>query len=650
LVNSKSEFLKHFTLNGIKDWAGATITSRGQNYQLEDRVRELAFTPDGGLVAWVRGTERYATVVDVVNGRLISDCTCPYDGTCKHAVAVLLEYQAQISLETKIPVADEADRRLALLEEDAEEYSEEGDEDWEEDDEEEELAPSPIKTPRNKSSDTLHSYLESQNKEQLIALLEYLSVRYPDVREVLQDKFHLAEGKVTGLVNAARREIEKVSAEPGWSSHWDHESSIPDYSGVRNRLEMLLANGYADEVLSLGKTFLEAGISQVEQSDDEGETAEEIAQCMDVVFTALSGSSLPPVEQMLWVIEMELSDDYELCRGTEEFWGNPHQTADWSLMADKLIERLNSTRVSSKDEGYSRDYRRDRLSGWVIMALENSGRQDEIIPLCEREAEKTRSYIRLVRQLLSAGRREEAELWIRKGISATQKQLPGIARELHDILREMREHGGDWFSVAAFRADDFFSRPSQGTFTELQKAAGVAGVGPAVRLAAMRFLETGDLPGKTATSAIGVAITAWPLPDTRVSESVEIERRDFPLIGTLIDIAIEETQPYEVIRWYNYAAAHRVTWSFSDEENIADAVAEKYPERSIAIWKKLAENLIAQTQTRAYERAAGYLTNVRLVLRGLKREDEWQKYLAALRQANIRKRRFIEIINALAKK
>ena len=181
MVNSKDEFLRHLTLNDIKDWAGATITSRGQGYQLEDRVRELAFTPFGGLVAWVRGTERYATIVDVENGRLISDCTCPYDGTCKHAVAVLLEYQAQISLETEIPVADEADRRLALMEEDAEELSEDGDEDLEDEDEEEEPVRSPVKTSRNKSSDTLHSYLESQNKKQLIALLEYLSVNNPDV-------------------------------------------------------------------------------------------------------------------------------------------------------------------------------------------------------------------------------------------------------------------------------------------------------------------------------------------------------------------------------------------------------------------------------------------------------------------------------------
>ena len=56
-------------------------------------MRDLAATSAGGLVAWVQGSValRHARRSRQVD-HLASDCTCPYGGTCKHAVAVALAY------------------------------------------------------------------------------------------------------------------------------------------------------------------------------------------------------------------------------------------------------------------------------------------------------------------------------------------------------------------------------------------------------------------------------------------------------------------------------------------------------------------------------------------------------------------------------
>jgi len=51
------------TWNDLTDWAGSKIVSRGKNYQRNGYVKDLARTTDGNLVAWVDGTERYATRV-----------------------------------------------------------------------------------------------------------------------------------------------------------------------------------------------------------------------------------------------------------------------------------------------------------------------------------------------------------------------------------------------------------------------------------------------------------------------------------------------------------------------------------------------------------------------------------------------------------
>ncbi|MGD9209856.1 MAG: hypothetical protein PVI90_03725, partial [Desulfobacteraceae bacterium] len=47
----------------LNHWVGSKIVSRGRNYQQQGRVVELVTANDGALVAWVNGSERYATRV-----------------------------------------------------------------------------------------------------------------------------------------------------------------------------------------------------------------------------------------------------------------------------------------------------------------------------------------------------------------------------------------------------------------------------------------------------------------------------------------------------------------------------------------------------------------------------------------------------------
>ena len=50
------------------------------------------------------------------------------------------------------------------------------------------------------------------------------------------------------------------------------------------------------------------------------------------------------------------------------------------------------------------------------------------------------------------------------------------------------------------------------------------------------------------------------------------------------------------------------------EDGIAVAVADSYPDRAIAIWKKIAEKQIALTQPKYYEVAARYLGKIKRLL------------------------------------
>ncbi len=635
----KRDLFERLDWHDLEQWAGSTILSRGQGYQRSHRVKELAQTQTGALVAWVHGGQKYAAEVDFEDGELISVCTCPYENNCKHAVAVVLEYLDHLKKNREVPQITGQDQRVALLQGFADQ------EDREVDDEEEgeEVDTIHLVSPKSGKSipPNLKGFLEEQTKEQLITLLKDLSERYPSVREDLQDRQNLSKGSVKRVVGAARKEIHKLSSRPGWRNHWNNEGYVPDYSRVKDRLESLLANGHADEVVVLGKELLEAGIRQVEMSDDEGETGIEISSCLDIVFLALPQSSLSPVDRMLWAIDAELKDDYELCCGSESFWENEQKASDWSVVADKLIQRLNEFKFARGEDNFSKNYQRDRLSDWIIQALENAGRPEEIIPVCEQEAVKTGSYPRLVEALRKAKRYEEAEQWIFKGMRATQKQWPGIAKQLKDTLREMREREGNWLKVAAFRTEDFLQSPSLHTFQDMKKAAEKAKAWPEVRAAALLYLEIGKLPQSDPT---------WPLPETDVKEDRETRKNEFPMTSALIEIAIEEKRPDDVLKWYDHKKSKKGVYWWGEgylEDQVAEAVADHYPDRALAIWKDIAERQIALTKPKAYEAAAVYLRKVHSLLKKLKREEEWKDYLFKLRQANARKTKFIEILSRL---
>lgn len=641
------------TWNDLQEWAGATIVARGQGYQRARQVQELARTSRGGLIAWVQGSRRYATGIETEGKALISACTCPYGGVCKHAVAVVLDYLEQVSHNRPIPTVTEQDRRLQALQNNSAEEEWDEEHEWDEADDEVEQAPlRPSRKAGRVAVGAWQEFLEQQTQPQLLALLKDLAEGHPEVRQFLQDRHNLSVGAVPKLVQALRADIAALSEEPGWSHHWNDEGSIPDYSRVRDRLKSLLAQGHADAVVDVGAELLEAGTRQVEMSDDEGETAEEIASCMDIVFQALPRSARAAAEQMRWAVEADLSDEYELCRGAKVFWDRRHGVEAWNALAERLAARLAQHQPTESRDNFSDNFRRDRLSDWLMMALERAGRRDEIIPLCRQEAEKTGSYVRLVEQLKKAKRWEEAEHWIRNGIAVTEKRWPGIADQLRTAFREMRERERDWLQVAALRAEDFVVEPSLETYQALQKAAQRAEVWPAVRSAAMHYLETGALPQSSARVVGDQTIPPWPLPDSglRHAAAPSPSPIHLPMTDPLIDIAIAEKRPDEVLRWYDQRKPRSRGWDNGgfDEDRIAEAVVGTYPDRALVIWKRLAADQIALTKPKAYEAAADYLRKVHRVLTELGKEQDWRGYLATLRRVNDRKRRLVEILDTLA--
>lgn len=623
----------------LEDWAGTTIVSRGRTYQRNSSVSDLGITPEGALIARVLGSTRYVTQVSIQDGDLTSECTCPYWTTCKHAVAVVLEYLMCLKNDVSVPEIPQTDPRLDMLQE----TETTGEEYWNPElgmwtDIEEQP-----KTEQQQNTGPLLAYLKKQTKAQLIELLDELTKAFPDVREFLEDRRKVRRGNASTLLKAIRREIADIREEPDWDEY-EQEYQPVSFNRLKTYLQALLLAGHADEAIPLGKELINAVNFALETYDMDGDIFDEVAACMEIVIQALPASSLSSYEKLAWAVDLDLTDSYELCYDIlENIGNNAKKKSDWHALADELQKRLNAIR-SNYDL-------RSRVTEWLIAALEQTGREDEIIPLREREAEITGDYPKLIDLLIEEKHYEDAETWCQKAIANTAPNHPGIISDIEDRLRTIREKTGDYLSATTFYANDFFAQPSLHTFQELCKAARKAKVGPAVEAWARYFLETGHLPRTKGRKRKGEPNDKWPLPATEFQK--DIRPSEGPMTRLLIEIAIAEKKPAEVLKWYDLKApSTHYSWGYMNTPSldVAQAIKEKYPDRAIAIWKEQAESAISRVEVSGYQEASTYLREVRDTLKRLNREKEWEAYLSELRNENKRRPRCLEVLNGLAGK
>ena len=637
-----SALLRNLTLDDLREWAGTKILSRGKSYIRN--VKELSRLKDGTLAAWVSGSEVYATSVCLnEEGDFDYFCTCPYDwGPCKHAVAVVLSAAEQVKRKKEIPLLKDGDDLYHALFDDSEDDCAD-DDDWQDEDEESDFAPEAIKGGRPGNSRMLKIF-QGMGKDKLISMMLELAAQHPEIERGMLEKEQLASGRVDKVVSSLRREIRTITSEPAWYNSWKGEGNIPDYSHVQAQLQALLASGHADEVIQLGEELWTRGNEQVEQSHDEGETATAIAACLEVVLQAVPLSSLAPAEQLLWVIDRALADEYSLLdSGGKILESNKYTQTHWHEVAEDLETRLKSM-TKPASAAFSETYSRNGVVNMLLDAYERSGTPEKVISLLEKEADACRCYGKLVDTLLAAGEKAKGRQWCIRGFERTVENAPGIATELQNRLRQLAEKEKKYDLAAAYRAEDFFESVSRKTFVELRKAAEKAKAWAAARECVLRYLETGQRP----VPVDGGKSTVWPLPKPEVmrprNKAVARHER-FPDLDALIDIAILEERFDDVVALYQDLRKTK-RWGWETDKTVAEAVAESHPQIAIDIWRAVVDSLIGQVKPKAYEEAAGYLRRMCKVYQENNRTSEWQSLLSELRREHKAKRRLMEVLDS----
>jgi len=626
---------KELKWSDLQDWAGGKATAKGIKYQEEGRVKEIKCTSSGSLVARVEGTIEYFTEVSLENGKLSSICTCPVGYDCKHGVAAVLEYLDLIEQGEDVLVVTEEDplikrsRRGFAGAGTSEAYQVE------------------------KSSQVLQEYLEKLEKPELIQILTMFAKKDNMLGIYLTDRQHLSSENPERVIGNIYSELDGLWRELKSFDFWSYESEeVPDFSKLQVRLESLLDSGHPDEILDIGKELMDR-YNEIEEYDEERDIGTQISGCMDVVFRALSQSSLPAHEKMLYALDLELKDNHSILN-EPVIWREAYSQEEWNLFAETLKVRLQKAEKEKEtDILYESSWERDYVVDRLIDALRKAGHSEEIIPISELEVESTGNYTRLVRELLDSGQKKRAEDWIYKGIKELREYDPGTAYELLQTLIEIKESEGNWLFIAALETEDFFRYPQLSSYIKMQKAAIKIGKWLEIREVALQYLRTGELPVRQSRTTGEFSIIPGILPESGLLEVSSLEKIKPPVLDLLIHIAIQENDADEVVHWYEELKKSKGEAEIARQsilgEEIANAIKDKYPEVAIEIWKTIAEELISKTKVNSYEVASIYLRKIKEMLESIGKKEEWDAYLNQIRKVNRFKKKLLEILNRLEK-
>lgn len=128
-----------------------------------------------------------------------------------------------------------------------------------------------------------------------------------------------------------------------------------------------------------------------------------------------------------------------------------------------------------------------------------------------------------------------------------------------------------------------------------------------------------------------------------------------PYYDVLIDLAIADHRPEDVLRWYDrWRAARKAspdafTWSAPhiSADRVAEAVTASHPQRALEIYRQALDHHLPQASTTSYEAVASYLRKMRPILPSLDRESDWVQTVQEIRERYRNRPRFLEILDRL---
>ncbi len=515
----------------------------------------------------------------------------------------------------------------------------------------------------------LMGQLSEKSREELLALLEQLVQRQPDIEPMVellielplatpaQGKNRPGRGKERTLdPSTIQSQVDSAfyNAGEGWGSA----------SRVAAELERLC---------DIGKSFAEAGewanaqvvyatiagetVMQYEEVHDEGQVSWVLGECAAGLVACLEAQSVLPQDEQLDTEERE-----ELLTALFNLWKFGYNYGGIGVDVAGAIAGNATVRERKRVESWLREEMRpgqDSSSKWhnrsvvdfvvKLKQAEHSSDEDVL-----EEYRNAGLYKELTERLLQLGRENEAlgvaqanltepmdvtwfaEQLLKSGEAWREQALAFVETRLNEVKPALQDKPQDFTSAHTV---DTYRRWLSEKYLLYGKAK------QALDMELARFQASPDNTTyrsvRSAAQAAGQSEDVWSGLRPRLIRTLEQQSRWGALVTIYLDegavgqalAALAEMERAQRTPLYGYRYPAEGAPSHYQAQ-VAEAAEESYPDEAIRLYKIVVQRLIDGRGRENYQQATGYLARVRRLYQKQEREPEWHTYMTALRNSN----------------
>jgi uncharacterized Zn finger protein len=443
----------------------------------------------------------------------------------------------------------------------------------------------------------LEAWLQSLSKEELLAELRGLI----DEDRELRQRFELRVAAMNTDALAIRRAVMDLIMPPrsDYVDYYDANRHASDVDRAVTAIDDLIRAGGAASAIGIAREAIVLFTEACQLVDDVSGSAGDAAnELLAVHLRACQAAPPGPATLGSYLAGLLLDDEYVFEPDLDDYA---------ELLGDQgaaVVRERIVTAYAENPASWRAKYLRESMA-------RAEGDVDTVIAIYAAELDDHgRNHLRIASELDEAGRGDEALRWAERGL----REAAHPDQQLADYLARRYAAAGRQVDVLDLRRDRFQAERSLTSYQALREAATASGVWPAERKIALALLSEDK--------------RAWP------------RQPAWAWTGpVLIDALIDDRDLDAAWAAAKDAASER-QWLC-----LADASIDSHPADALAVYRTTIGALKTQTGDDNYRRIASLLLSARACHQALGTPGEFNRYVAALRTEQKRKRNLMKILD-----
>jgi hypothetical protein len=434
-----------------------------------------------------------------------------------------------------------------------------------------------------------------------------------------------AELEIAALGGAGLDRVRQELDRALWVADYVDEEDAPTYVAGADRalglLDKLIDDGATDETVALAEHAIDLLADAVEKVQDEGDVQQSLRWAVQIHVRAVSAVRPDPTALAERLFTWAVADEWGVFADAVSDYAEPLGSAGRARLRALIDEELGRLpRLGPDETGGGQRYS-------VLTLAERIARADgvdAVVDVLSYSLTSARAFTRICRELIEAGRPEQALRWAERGLSecGTGRVDHGLA-ELRQVAVDLYAALGRDHDAADMAWRDFKAQPTLEAYQRLHRHAQADSSWPERRDEALAVLRAQP---RSQPRAVGSKPPAGPYRPIGHS--------------TLVHVLLWEGDVEAAWRSAHDGGCAEGLWPV-----LARRRAEQHPADAIPVLRHHVDEVIASGKRDAYERAADLITELGTYHDRLGTKSEFADYVRTVRQANSRRRNLLAALD-----